>query len=106
MSLAQLLTSAPFTGPKNPDAVLADIPKGLKKVAHLVRRYVPFVKPEATEEIAIAHDYLTQRGGAERVVLAMHRAFPDPVRPGGNVPRVQGRENHHESSEQDWLPAP
>lgn len=27
--------------------------------------------------IAIAHDYLTQRGGAERVVLAMHRAFPD-----------------------------
>ncbi|MBF1673769.1 MAG: glycosyltransferase [Rothia mucilaginosa] len=77
MSLTQLLTSAPFTGPKNPDAVLADIPKGLKKVAHLVRRYVPFVKPEATEEIAIAHDYLTQRGGAERVVLAMHRAFPD-----------------------------
>jgi glycosyltransferase involved in cell wall biosynthesis len=27
--------------------------------------------------IAIAHDYLTQRGGAERVVLAMSRAFPD-----------------------------
>lgn len=27
--------------------------------------------------IAIAHDYLTQRGGAERVVLAMLRAFPD-----------------------------
>ncbi len=26
--------------------------------------------------VAIAHDYLTQRGGAERVVLAMHRAFP------------------------------
>ena len=38
---------------------------------------MPLVKPEATEEIAIAHDYLTQRGGAERVVLAMHRAFPD-----------------------------
>jgi glycosyltransferase involved in cell wall biosynthesis len=29
--------------------------------------------------IAIAHDYLTQRGGAERVVLAMARAFPDAV---------------------------
>lgn len=28
-------------------------------------------------DFAIAHDYLTQRGGAERVVLAMHRAFPD-----------------------------
>ncbi|MCL2542008.1 MAG: glycosyltransferase [Nocardioidaceae bacterium] len=27
--------------------------------------------------VAIAHDYLTQRGGAERVVLAMLRAFPD-----------------------------
>ena len=26
--------------------------------------------------IAIAHDYLTQRGGAERVVLALARAFP------------------------------
>jgi glycosyltransferase involved in cell wall biosynthesis len=27
--------------------------------------------------VAIAHDYLTQRGGAEKVVLAMCRAFPD-----------------------------
>jgi glycosyltransferase involved in cell wall biosynthesis len=35
----------------------------------------PPVKPGP--EIAIAHDYLTQRGGAERVVLAMLRAFPD-----------------------------
>ena len=26
--------------------------------------------------VAIVHDYLTQRGGAERVVLAMHRTFP------------------------------
>ena len=43
----------------------------------LARRYVPLVHPEATEDIAIAHDYLTQRGGAERVVLAMHRAFPE-----------------------------
>jgi glycosyltransferase involved in cell wall biosynthesis len=31
----------------------------------------------AQPRVAIAHDYLTQRGGAERVVLAMHRAFPD-----------------------------
>lgn len=29
------------------------------------------------EEIAIAHDYLTQKGGAERVVLAMLKAFPE-----------------------------
>ena len=27
--------------------------------------------------MAIAHDYLTQRGGAEKVVLAMSRAFPN-----------------------------
>ena len=26
--------------------------------------------------VAIVHDYLTQRGGAERVVLAMLKAFP------------------------------
>lgn len=32
---------------------------------------------ERAPVIAIAHDYLTQRGGAERVVLAMHRAFPE-----------------------------
>jgi glycosyltransferase involved in cell wall biosynthesis len=30
-----------------------------------------------TPKIAIAHDYLTQRGGAERVVLTMLRAYPD-----------------------------
>lgn len=29
--------------------------------------------------IAIAHDYLTQRGGAERVVVTLARAFPDAV---------------------------
>ena len=27
-------------------------------------------------DIAVAHDYLTQRGGAERVVLAMAGIFP------------------------------
>jgi hypothetical protein len=27
--------------------------------------------------IAIAHDYLTQRGGAERVVLSLAKAFPE-----------------------------
>ena len=31
----------------------------------------------ARPRVAIAHDYLTQRGGAERVVLAMARAFPE-----------------------------
>jgi len=30
-----------------------------------------------SSRIALAHDYVTQRGGAERVALAMSRAFPD-----------------------------
>ncbi|MDO5633359.1 MAG: glycosyltransferase [Micrococcus sp.] len=33
--------------------------------------------PSRTPDVVIAHDYLTQRGGAERVVLALHRMFPD-----------------------------
>jgi len=32
---------------------------------------------QSTGPIAIAHDYLTQKGGAERVVLALHRMWPD-----------------------------
>ncbi|WP_144825371.1 glycosyltransferase [Micrococcus luteus] len=45
--------------------------------------------------IAIAHDYLTQKGGAERVVLALHRLFPDaPIyttfyEPEGTFPEFQ-----------------
>ena len=34
-------------------------------------------RPVSRPRVAIAHDYLTQRGGAERVVLAMARAFPE-----------------------------
>jgi glycosyltransferase involved in cell wall biosynthesis len=34
-------------------------------------------RPGGGMRVAIVHDYLTQRGGAERVVLAMLRAFPD-----------------------------
>lgn len=46
--------------------------------------------------VAIAHDYLTQRGGAERVVLSLLRAFPDaPVyttlyNPAGTFPEFAG----------------
>jgi glycosyltransferase involved in cell wall biosynthesis len=32
--------------------------------------------PVARSTVAIAHDYLTQRGGAERVVLTLMKAFP------------------------------
>lgn len=31
---------------------------------------------EVNLKVAVVHDYLTQRGGAERVALAIHRAFP------------------------------
>ena len=34
-------------------------------------------RPEKVADVAIVHDYLTQRGGAERVVLAMSRTFPE-----------------------------
>jgi len=34
------------------------------------------VQPHSDDSVAIVHDYLTQRGGAERVVLALHRTFP------------------------------
>lgn len=34
------------------------------------------MKGVSRTDVAIAHDYLTQRGGAEKVVLALHRAFP------------------------------
>lgn len=34
------------------------------------------MEAHATNGIALAHDYLTQRGGAERVVLSIVRAFP------------------------------
>jgi len=38
----------------------------------------PLPAPRARDpRVAIVHDYLTQRGGAERVVLSLLRAFPD-----------------------------
>ena len=41
---------------------------------------VPDLRPlhdGSQPKVAIVHDYLTQRGGAERVVLSMSRAFPE-----------------------------
>jgi glycosyltransferase involved in cell wall biosynthesis len=51
-------------------------------------------------QVAIVHDYLTQRGGAERVVMALHRALPEaPVytslyEPVGTFPEFAGVEVH------------
>jgi glycosyltransferase involved in cell wall biosynthesis len=50
--------------------------------------------------VAIAHDYLTQRGGAERVVLALAKAFPGaPIHttvyePNGTFPELCDLEIH------------
>jgi glycosyltransferase involved in cell wall biosynthesis len=47
-------------------------------------------------KVALVHDYLTQRGGAERVVLSMTRAFPEAplftslYDPGGTFPEFGG----------------
>lgn len=40
-------------------------------------RYDTAVAQRPAPRVAIVHDYLTQRGGAERVVLSMSRALPD-----------------------------
>jgi len=36
-------------------------------------------EPDRVPRVVIVHDYLTQRGGAERVVLSMLRAFPQAL---------------------------
>lgn len=58
--------------------------RGTKTLASLRTRRRPTGETTPTPcsgaprpKVAIAHDYITQRGGAERVVLAMARAFPD-----------------------------
>lgn len=54
----------------------------------------------ARPRVAIAHDYLTQRGGAERVVLTLMKAFPEaPVHttlydPEGTYPEFAGADIH------------
>ncbi len=52
----------------------ANWPVHLERNAHVKaqRRYDGVDGPR----VVIAHDYLTQRGGAEKVVLSMSRAFP------------------------------
>ncbi len=55
-------------------------------------------RSQSHPRVAIGHDYLTQRGGAERVVLAMSKAFPEaPIHttlydPDGTFPEFQDRQ--------------
>lgn len=44
----------------------------------IIGRMLPVRAPKRPR-VAIAHDYLTQRGGAERVVLSILRAYPDAM---------------------------
>jgi glycosyltransferase involved in cell wall biosynthesis len=52
---------------------------------------------EGLSDVAIAHDYLTQRGGAERVALSLLRAFPSAVlyttlfEPSSTYPEIPGQ---------------
>ncbi|NLT26480.1 MAG: glycosyltransferase [Microbacteriaceae bacterium] len=50
---------------------------GRERVAALLDELGIGPSADRAPVVAIAHDYLTQRGGAERVVLAMSRAFPE-----------------------------
>lgn len=63
----KLSSSYPRIPPKEITALMPLFFSPRRKADKEVREEVP---------LAIAHDYLTQRGGAERVVLALHRAFP------------------------------
>lgn len=74
----------------------ANWPVHLERNAHVKaqRRYDGVDGPR----VVIAHDYLTQRGGAEKVVLSMSRAFPDaPIytllyHPAGTYPEFADRD--------------
>jgi glycosyltransferase involved in cell wall biosynthesis len=51
-------------------------PKSMRKPLPGSDHEAPEASGNGRPTVAVAHDYLTQRGGAERVVLAMLRAFP------------------------------
>ena len=58
----------------------------------------------SSPRVAIAHDYLTQRGGAERVVLSMLKAFPDaPVHTSIYVPEATFPEFAQADIRSTWL---
>jgi glycosyltransferase involved in cell wall biosynthesis len=68
----------PFTPIKPPTGHLARPPKQLVPRSRTPLTLVGTAAPTPwVPRIAIAHDYLTQQGGAEKVVLSMARAFPD-----------------------------
>lgn len=49
---------------------------GIERTVGRLERIYRDLKPQAPLRVAIVHDYLNQMGGAERVVVALHRMFP------------------------------
>lgn len=52
---------------------LFSAPAGLARLKALLDD----IEPQSATKVALVHDYLTQRGGAERVALALAQAFPE-----------------------------
>ena len=65
-----------FVGQVTQDVVVEDVVAEDVVAEDVVAEDVNNSDIDQPGSVAIVHDYLTQRGGAERVVLAMHRAFP------------------------------
>ena len=59
------------------DTAVPDWSERVGQIREIVNLVVGSRDSRARPTVAIAHDYLTQRGGAERVVLAMRAAFPE-----------------------------
>ncbi len=62
-------------GPTTTDTEPVQMPNG-GLVGSKHDRRAELEEPKATPTVAMVHDYLTQMGGAERVVLSLVRAFP------------------------------
>lgn len=104
-TLANKMTHRSSVGatPSLVDHALSVVPKGIGtklaalnvEAAGLAGERVGKVKGDRAPRIAIAHDYLTQRGGAERLVLSIVKAFPDATvhtlfyEPGQTYPEYQ-----------------
>ena len=79
LSAARSDVGAPSPGGSLPPADIAvpDWSDRVGQIRDVISRVAESRDPQVRPLVAIAHDYLTQRGGAERVVLAMREAFPE-----------------------------
>lgn len=78
----ELSANARFSAEKFRDDILCtQLDESLQKLTANLKQSHSLAGSETAEagqtSVAIVHDYLTQRGGAEKVVLALARAFPE-----------------------------